>query len=118
MIDHDKVISLTVIPSEEEYLFRISRQVGNSTNDVIVHLTDVYRYSLAEFYARPAELRAGSFVVIGMPHADAYEDVIEEAREERIGIGDIGKFMGALNYMRLWEYLTPEERRQKERTED
>lgn len=115
MNEHDKVVSWSVVPSEEEYLFRISRQTRYSKSDVIVHLTDVYRYSLAEFYARPPEVRAGSFVVIGMPHADAYEDVIEEAREMKIGIGHIGKFMGALNYRNMWEYLSPEERQRQER---
>lgn len=114
MNEHDKVISWMPIPSEDEYLFRITRRTGNSRNNIIVHLTDAYRYSLAEFYARPSELKAGSFVVIGMPHADAYDDVIDEARKGRIGVGHIGKFMGALNYRRMWEYWSPEERRRRE----
>ena len=81
---------------------------------MIVHLTDAYLYGLAEFFARPKELRAGSYVVIGMPHAGADPKVIEKAKEQRIGIGDIGKFMGALNYKNIWEYMTSEERQRKE----
>ena len=102
------------IVNEHEYLFRIRRTLSGSESDVIVHLTDAYRYGLAEFFARPKQLRAGSYVVIGMPHADADSEVIEKAKKHRIGIGHIGKFMGALNSTKIWEYMTTDERRQKE----
>ena len=82
---------------------------------MIVHLTDAYRYGLAEFFARPVQVRPGSYVVIGLPHGDAALEVIEKAKEHRIGVGHIGKFMGALNFENTWEYMTPEERRRIER---
>ncbi len=113
MNEHDRVISWQVIPSDEEFLFQITRRVGSSNQSLVVHLTDSYRYGLAEFYARPRQLRRGAFVVIGMPHADASEEVIEEAKNSQIGIGHIGKFMGALNYRKVWEYITPEEQARK-----
>ena len=114
MDEHDLVCNCVLIANEHEYLFKIKRSLPGSESEVIVHLTDAYRYGLAEFYARPKQLCAGSYVVIGMPHADAYSEVIETAKKERIGIGHIGKFMGALNYNNLWEYVTPEEREQEE----
>ena len=114
MDEHNRVSNWVLIENQHEYLFRITHMLGGSKSDVIVHLTDAYRYGLAEFYARPNELRAGSYVVIGMPHADADSEVIEKAKEHRIGIGHIGKFMGALNYRNLWEYVSPEERRMRE----
>ena len=114
MDEHNLVNNWEPIENEDEYLFRINRTLSGSRSHVIVHLTDAYRYGLAEFFARPKQLRAGSFVVIGMPHADADAEVIETAKIERIGIGHIGKFMGALNYRKIWEYISPEERRQQE----
>lgn len=114
MNDHSRVSNWESIANQHEYLFRIRRTLSGSVSEVIVHLTDAYRYGLAEFYARPNQLRAGSFVVIGMPHADAAPEVIEVAREHRIGVGHIRKFMGALNHKNIWEYITPEEREQKE----
>lgn len=114
MDEHNLVNSWEPIENEDEYLFRIRRTLSGSRSDVIVHLTDAYRYGLAEFFARPKQLRAGSFVVIGMPHADAAADVIETAKLTHIGIGHIGKFMGALNHKNIWEYISPDERRQKE----
>ena len=114
MNDHSRVRSCLPIPNQHEYLFRITRELRGYESDVIVHLTDAYRYGLAEFYARPSELQDGSYVVIGMPHADAGAEVIESAREYRIGVGHIGKFMGALNYTNVWEYVPPDERRLRE----
>ena len=106
MNEHDRVICWEPITNQDEFLFRIRRTINDSESDVIVHLTDAYRYGLAEFFARPKELRAGSYVVIGMPHADADPETIEEAKKHRIGIGHIGKFMGALNRKNMWQYMT------------
>ena len=114
MNDHDRVINWEPIASLDEYLFKVTRTLSGSKSDVIVHLTDAYRYGLSEFYARPGQLRAGSYVVIGMPHADAPDEVIETAKLAHIGIGQIGKFMGALNYKNIWKYTSPDERQQKE----
>ena len=114
MDEHDRVVNWEPIANEYEFLFRIRRTLDGSRSDVIAHLTDAYRYGLAEFFARPNPLGAGSFVVMGMPHADADPEVVEIAKKHRIGIGHIGKLMGALNYKNIWEYMTPDERRRKE----
>ena len=114
MTEHDRVINWGIIVNQHEHLFKISRTLPSSASDVIVHLTDAYRYGLAEFFARPNELKVGSYIVLGMPHADVDSEVTEEAKRHRIGIGHIGKFMGALNYKKIWEYLTPDERKQEE----
>ncbi len=114
MNHYDRVINWEPIASQDEYLFKVTRTLSGSKSDVVVHLTDAYRYGRAEFYARPGQLRAGSYVVIGMPHADAATEVIETAKLAHIGIGHIGKFMGALNHKNIWEYISPDERRQKE----
>ena len=114
MDEHDRVVNWEPIANEYEFLFRIRRTLDGSRSDVIAHLTDAYRYGLAEFFAGPKPLGAGSFVVMGMPHADADLEVVEIAKKHRIGIGHIGKLMGALNYKNIWEYMTPDERRRKE----
>ena len=114
MEEHDRVVNWEPIPNKHEYLFRITRNLSGDITDVIVHLTDAYLYTNAEFIAHPRQLRSGSFVVLGMPHAGADPEVVEMAREHRIGIGHIGKFMGALTYRNIWEYMTPDERQDSE----
>ena len=113
MDDHDKVVNCIAIDNTDEYLFKVRRKLLGNESDVIVHLADAYRYSLAEFFARPGQLKTGSYVVLGMPHADVSSEVIEEARKYGIGVGHIGKFMGALNHKNLWEYKSPEERQRR-----
>ena len=55
--------------------------------------------------------KRNSFVVLGLPHAIAPRGpIVAEAREDGVGLGAIGKFMGALNSRDVWEYETPEER--------
>ena len=110
MNEHDRVISWELIPHDHEFLFKIVRTVQGVESDVTVHLTDAYVYGMAEFITRPDQLNTGSFVVIGMPHASADPEVIEKAKEYGIGIGQIGKFMGALNFKNIWEYMTADER--------
>lgn len=114
MDEHSRVINWSLVADDHEYLFRINRVSPGSRNDVIVHLTDAYRYGLADFYARPDQLGVGSYIVIGMPHASADREVIKLAKQSGIGIGHIGKFMGALNYKNIWEYVSPDEKRERE----
>ena len=111
MRDHDKVLACLLIPNDDEYLFRVTRTLRGSQSDVLVHLTDAYQYGLADLAVRPSRVRAGSYVVIGIPHASPGPGVVEEARGLRIGVGRIGKFMGALNYKNIWEYMTPDEKK-------
>ena len=114
MDGHDLVVTWVPIPDDDEYLFRVRRKIANNEGDVIVHLTDAYRYGLAEFFARPNLLRAGSYVLIGMPHANAAPEAVERAKQNRIGVGHIKDFMGALNRKNMWQYVSPEERRHRE----
>ena len=113
MDEHDLVIRWEPIDDEQEYLFRIRRRLSGVEDDIIVHLTDAYRYGLAEFYARPNQLQAGSYVVIGMLQASAAYEVVEKVNEAQIGVGHTKDFMGALNLKNVWEYVSPEERRRR-----
>lgn len=118
MMEHDKVTQLEPIPDEDEYLFKVTRRLGRKENHLTVHLADTYRYGLADMYSRPDKVGRGSYVVLGMPHASADGQAIEEARQYKIGLGHIGKFMGALNYTKVWEYMTPRERQEQAELEE
>lgn len=110
MSAHDLVASYEPLDNKDEYVYLITRRRGLPA--VRVHLSDAYEYTRAEFLARPSEVtERNSFVVLGLPHAyPPGEALIEEARRERVGIGKIGKLMGALNYPDVSVYESPEER--------
>jgi hypothetical protein len=115
MTEHSCVEGWEPLDNDAEYLYLITRTRG--LPDVRVHLSDAYEYTRAEYLARPAEVTApNSFVVLGLPEAyEPSEALIGEARTEGLGIGKIGKFMGALNSRDVSEYETPEERQDRER---
>jgi hypothetical protein len=115
MTEHDLVASYDPLDNEDEYLYLITRHRGLPA--VRVHLSDAYEYTRAEFLARPAEVtQRNSFVVLGLPHALGPDDeLIAEARGRGVGIGKIGKLMGALNIRDVWSYETPEEQRDRKR---
>lgn len=115
MTEHDVVEAVDVLPNNDEYVFRITRTRGRSA--VNVHLTDAYSYGKVEYASRPNEIQRGSFVVLGLPHGSYEDKVMEGARRDGIGIGHIGKLMGALNSDRAWEYETPDEKANRWRHE-
>lgn len=116
MAEHDRVSSFDPLPSEGDYLYVIHRTKG--WPDVTVHLSDAYDYSFAEYIGRPDQLKRNSFAVIALPHAhSAAAAVVDNARDDGIGVGNIGKFMGALNYEKVWTYLTPDERKERDNAE-
>ena len=59
--DHSRISKWELIDDEHEYLFRVVRTLSGSTNDVIVHLTDAYRYGLAEFFCK-SEAASNRFI--------------------------------------------------------
>lgn len=109
MSEHDCVESYAPLDNPEEYVYLIKRSRG--LPDVRVCLTDAYVYSRAEYLSRPKEVRVrNSFVVYFNNYYPPGRALIAEAKREGVGIGGIGKFMGALNSRNVWEYETPEER--------
>ena len=117
MNDHDLVVSWAAIPDADEYLFRVKRKLNGSVSSVVVHLTDAYRYGLADFHSRHKRIKRGSFVVLAMPHAAVNLETVDLARDHGVGVGFVKKFMGALNYREIWKYEGPEERRERDEQE-
>jgi hypothetical protein len=109
MDSHSCVASYTRLAVDEEFLYRIQRKSG--LPPVVVHLSDAYEYGLAEYLARPRQIGEGDFIIIARPEARAVaHSVIQSGRDDKIGIGKIGKLMGALNSHTVWTYVPPEDK--------
>jgi len=102
MSQHSKVRSFTEIQDDNDILYRIER--AGDLPDLTVHLSDAYRYTMHDYYCKPAVLGAGDFILIARPEADFSEDIVVVAVRDKIGIGQIGKFMGALHHRDVWLY--------------
>jgi len=70
---------------------------------------------MQDYYRRPDLLKAGGFVVVARPEAGFDSTIVEIAAADRVGIGQIGKLMGALNLKDHWNYRTKEERELEKR---
>jgi hypothetical protein len=106
MSSHGKVVDVQLVRDRDDYIYRITRA---GPGDVMVHLSDAYRYGIADFAELPDELRSGGFVLVARPEGAFDENLVETARAMHIGIGKLAKFMGALNRRDFWNYV-PKER--------
>lgn len=104
MDEHTAVSNYRIIYSDEHYLFNLDLIKGES---ITVLLTDAYHFSKADILSMPQDV---DYVVV-VPHADYSRDAEQVLKDKHIGIGHIGKFMGAINTPKPWEYRTPEERK-------
>ena len=115
MSNHSNVADIEDVSSDDEYLFRITR--ARQRDRILVWISDAYLFTDMDYHNRAPELERGDFILVGKPEGGVQVDeALIEA--ERIGVGQIGKLMGALNARNMWEYLTPQEReeRQQRRT--
>ena len=115
MKEHVIVIKLEDLSSSDDFIFLVKRK--ESMPDVVVHLSDAYEYGHFDFTQRPhAVANAGSFILVAKPEATFDPQQVVEARLQRIGLGQIGKLMGALNKREVWTYYTAEERQERKKS--
>lgn len=112
MHDHSNVASYEDVSDTENYIYRVRR--ARQRDSVLVWLTDAYLFTESDYYLRPDALRAGDFILVAKPEGGFSLDQGEIDRA-KIGVGQIGKFMGALNVRSMWTYLTREEKERLER---
>ncbi len=106
MREHSNVASIQDQSTDNFFLYRVNRK---RYGDLIVWLSDAYRFGDMDFHNRPVELGAGDFILVAKPEG-GFSVSAELIRNARIGVGQIAKLMGALTSRNPWEYLTPEER--------
>ena len=111
MATHSQVERCTRLPVKDEYVYELLRKDGKPR--VIVFLSDAYSYGLPDYVSRPKIVGTNSFILIARPEAGFDAALVARAKNDKIGIGGIGKMMGAINYNRVYEYQTTNEKREK-----
>ena len=107
MRNHAVVAGCIDVFDKLNYIFRIERRRGLST--VLVYMSDAYFYTKLDYLSRPDEIGPGDFILIARPEAGFSSEALAEARRDCIGLGQIGKLMGALHHEEVWQYQTQEE---------
>lgn len=107
MKEHDCVEDFFKIPDEDDLVYQINR--SRRRRSLNVWLCDAYHFTEADFYNRPRLICQNDYILVAKPEASFQIDY-DIIRRERIGIGQIGKFMGALNFDDPWRFLDAQER--------
>lgn len=109
--NHTKVRSVRRVDhttNDNDYLYLIRRTDG--LREILVHASDAYSYTLTEYFQKPRQLAAGSYIYIARPEASYDWGIVETAQQDRISIGKFSAIMGALYVDEHWNYV-PKERR-------
>ena len=102
LMNHMAVREIEKIELDKFYAYRVKRNFNLS--DVTVVLSDDYYFGSSSLLDKPEILKNGGFFLIARPEANGIE---ESDIAERLGIGKIGKLLGALNKENYWEYEPP-----------
>lgn len=109
MDEHSKVRTCRLLPHDDEIIYEITRHHFNDT--IRVWLSDQYSFGEADFRNRPQQIRAGDYILIAKPEAASHGGY----SDEKIRVGKLADFMGALTKREMWKYEPPsaEERKQR-----
>jgi len=100
--NHNKVESLTLVKDKEFYVYHIVRR--NNLKDLYVVLSDDYYFGDYSKITMHPILKHGGFILLARPEV---ADHNENDSMAKLGIGKIGKLLGALNKNDYWNYNPP-----------
>jgi hypothetical protein len=105
---HFSVERFELIDNDDFFIYKVYRRNGMSP--VFVVLSDDYYFGYASLQNKPAVLKDGGFFLIARPEASGFEG---NEPLEKLGIGKIGKLLGALNMEDFWNYEPPKKDEKK-----
>lgn len=106
--NHSAVESIEPIALDDFYAYKVNRRRGMT--GVIVVLSDDYHFGSASLQSKPTILKDGGFFLVAKPEASGFEG---NEPNEKLGIGKIGKLLGALNKEDFWNYEPPKKDEKK-----
>ena len=108
MENHHRVAECSQLQEENGRIFKIIRE--GQLSEVNIYLAEAYDYGHLEYTSRPPQIGKGDFILIAAFSGKFDESLVSIARKDSIGIGDMRKLVGALNWRKVWEYELPENR--------
>jgi hypothetical protein len=102
---HNAVKCIESIELDDFYAYEIKRR---NMSSLIVVLSDDYYFGSSSLYNKPDILKNGGFFLIARPEASGIEKNIPQ---EKLGIGKLGKLLGALNREDYWNYFPPSDKK-------
>jgi hypothetical protein len=109
MSEHSMVRSCRLLPHDDAIIYEIKRHKFDDT--VRVWLSDQYLFGEADFQNRPREIQSGDYILIARPEAGSHGGF----SDEKIRVGKLADFMGALTKRQMWKYEPPTAEEKKRR---
>jgi hypothetical protein len=106
MAEHSRVQS--IMCSQQTGLYHLTKVDGKK---VTIFICDCYSFGVAEYDESVTELGSLDAIIINSNWCGYTIAVKRHCRAQKIGIFTIGEFMAALSKPKLWEYLTPEQKK-------
>jgi hypothetical protein len=100
MEQHQKVASLVV---ESGGVYRLVRVGGDTLR---VFICECYAFGVAEYLETTSQLDQLNAIIINSAWCGYSPEAKRQCRDEGVGLFRIGEFMGALNRVDYWAYLT------------
>ena len=105
---HGKVKSFELVKDPEFFIYHILRK--NGLRNLYVVLSDDYYFGDYGKMTMHPILKKGGFILIARPEATNHN---ENDSDLKLGVGKIGKLLGALNKDDYWNYEPPIQEQQK-----
>ncbi|MDO6658002.1 hypothetical protein [Anaerobacillus sp. 1_MG-2023] len=97
---HNKVVNFT---KTDEYFYKIQRCTG--LVEINLLLVDCYTIGFAEYIYFKKEFPIANAIVTSSNWNRYTLDAKNAARQEEVGLFNIGEFLGALNFDEFWNYV-------------
>lgn len=102
LIGHDKVLDVISIPDPDFFIFQIIR--AGKLSSLYVVLSDDYHFGDYNKMIKHSILKDGGFILLARPEANNFD---ANEPNNKIGIGKIGKLLGAIHRDDFWNYTPP-----------
>ena len=110
--NHLNVASWEIISDPSDYIYRITRVRGE---DILILVSDSYRYSLTDFFTRNEGIGAGAMIYMAKPESNYCLEVADAGKEECLTIGMFGEILGALNIDTHWNWESKDRKERRKR---
>ena len=103
LLGHQNVQSFELLENPQYFIYKICRKQGMS--DLKVILADDYHFGEVSKLKIMPLLKGGGYILLAKPEANG---IVSNDTENKVGIGKIGKLLGALNVEEYWNYIPPQ----------
>lgn len=93
----DKIKTFNFIPNDNCYIIQVNRYTPFETFNI--YISDVYRFTLTDYYNKPKDIKRGDFIYLARPEANFSNEIelLEMSLNEGIYVGKFSRLLNFIN---------------------